>query len=507
MSTTSIDAAIGSSLQVSSSDSSTSPSITSLGVGTGIDVNSIVNKLVSIERLPITDLQTQVSQIQTTVSAVGQIKSDVNALETAAQALANPGTWNATTGSSNNSAAVSITSTAGAAAATYNVAVSQLAMPQSVVTNTSLSSSSATVGSGSLTISLGSWSGSSFTQNSSTPVTINVSASDSLSTIASNINAANAGVSASILNDASGSRLVITSSTTGASNGFKITANDSDGNNTDGSGLSSLAYDPSSGTTGTTLKETAQDSQAIINGVAVTSTTNTYTDVLPDVSLTVSQLVSSSAPVVCTVAPDTKSMATAVSSFASAYSDLATYISSATAYDSSSKQAGVLEGNAMAVNVLNQLREALGSATSASSTFPTLESMGLDIQVDGSMVVDGTQLNSALQNVAEMKKAFATATTSDVNASSSLTSANGFGVQILDITQNMLSTNGAIASQTNAFNTQIKDDQAEEAQLDDRANMYEQMLKAQYTALDTTMAGISGQGSYITNMIAEMNKS
>ncbi|EWS59990.1 Flagellar cap protein [Hydrogenophaga sp. T4] len=137
------------------------------------------------------------------------------------------------------------------------------------------------VGSGSMTIELGAWSGSSFTAGSGTPVSVTINpGEDTLAEIAAKINDADAGVSATVLKDASGERLLVRSKETGLENGFRITVADDDGNDTDASGLSRLAFAVGSAN-GMTQSQAGQNATATINGVSISSASNRLADTLP----------------------------------------------------------------------------------------------------------------------------------------------------------------------------------------------------------------------------------
>lgn len=476
---------------------SATSTISSLGVGSGIDANSIVTQLVALERQPISLLQTQASKLQTKISAYGQIQSQVSSLRDAAQKLTSPSLWAATTGSSADSSTVSVSTSDGAASGSYAVNVNSLAAAQSIVANTSLASSASTVGSGTLTFDVGKWTGNAFAaKTGSTSVSITIAATDTLAGIRDKINSANAGVTASIINDASGARLVMNSSTTGDVNGFRVTATDDDGNNTDNAGLSSLAYNPAAGTAGTTQTQAGANASATINGVSVSSTSNTFSNVLTGISLTVSKLTSAGAPVNVTVGQDNATIQKAITDFATAYSNLATYLRNNTKYDDSTKTAGTLQGDSLAVGTLNQFRSLAGSGSGTSSVFGTLSSAGLELQQDGTLKVNSTKLTSSLSNLTELKNLF----------SNSTTGSEGIAVKIRMTADNMLGIDGSITTRTAGLNSTIANNQKRQDDLDARAALYEKRLRAQYTALDTTMAGISSQGNYVTQMITQMNK-
>ena len=147
-------------------------SITSAGLGSGLDVESIVTKLVSLEKQPITDLQSRTDTIKSQISEYGKIKSAFSAMRDAAAKLANPTTWSALTATSSDTTMATVIDGAGSGAGSYALDVANLASAQSL--SSKGFANNATVGSGSMTIELGQWSGtnnSTFTsKDGATPV-------------------------------------------------------------------------------------------------------------------------------------------------------------------------------------------------------------------------------------------------------------------------------------------------------------------------------------------------
>jgi flagellar hook-associated protein 2 len=481
---------------------SSTSSISSLGVGSGLDAESIVTKLVALERQPITDLQTAASKIQTKISAYGKIQSALSTLRDASAKLAGVDLWQTTSATSSDASSASISTSAGAAPGTYAINVSKLATSQSVVSNTALASSSAKPGAGTLTIDLGAWNNTAVpptfgAKAGSTAVNITVAATDTLDDIRNKINSSGAGISASIINDASGARLVMQSSTTGAANGFRVTATDSDGGHTDSTGLSALAYDPAHATTGTGRTQEGVDASATINGVTVTSASNTLSNVISGITLTLGKQTTSSVNIV--VAQDTAAISKAVTDFATSYSSLASLIQSNIKYDDSTKTAGTLQGDTSAVGLQQQLRSLLGSNLGASSVFGNLSSIGLEMQTTGGLTVNTTKLTSALTNTAELKKFFG-------NTDNTVTANNGMATQLRTLADNMLSVDGTLTTRTNGLSATLKSNQKKQDDVDSRATLYEKRLRAQYTALDTQMAALTSQSNYVTQMITSLNK-
>lgn len=465
----------------------TTSTISSLGVGSGLDAESIVTKLVALERQSITKLEASNTTLQTKISTYGKVQSSISALNDAAQKLTDSSLWNATTATSADNVAVSFATTSGASTGNYSVGVNALASSQSVVSNTTFASSSALVGAGSLVIDQGTWNGNVFSATTSGRPPITITSTDTLADVRDKINGANAGVTAAIVNDATGSRLVMTSKDTGLANGFRVQ-----------SGLTSLAYDPQTNTTGTTRNQAASDAEATINGITVKSSSNTFANVLSGVSFTIGKTTTS--PVNVSVTQDTAAITKAITDFASAYSSLTSMLSTNTKYDEGSKKAGTLQGDSMAVSTLNRFRALLGNAYTSSSTFGTLSSIGLETKTGGAVSVNATKLSSALDaNLAEVKKFFSNTDLADP-------SKNGFAVAVRDLTNNLLSTDGAITTRTDGLKSTVKLNDKRMEQLETKAALYEKRLRAQYTALDESMARISAQGNLVTQMITAFNK-
>ena len=232
-----------------------------------------------------------------------------------------------------------------------------------------------------------------FTSNGSGTKTVTIdSSNNTLQSIAAAINAANIGVNATIINDGSSTpyRLTLTSSS-GASNSIKI------GVTGDAALSSLLAEDPAS-SSGQSLTQTsaAQNANLTVNGVAVTSTSNTVSSAVQ--GLTFNLLQTSSSPVSISVAQNTSSASTAVSSFVSAYNALHTAVSKVTAYNASTQTASILQGDFAANTVASQLRQMLNTPVTGAGSLSTLADIGVTFQTDGSLAVDQTKLNTALSS-------------------------------------------------------------------------------------------------------------
>lgn len=457
--------------------------ISSAGIGSGLDVESIVSKLVAIEKQPITNLQTQESKLQTQLSSWGQIKSDVSALRDAAQALTLPSTWSATAATSSDPQSVNVSTSTSAPVGSYSISVNTLASAQTLATQPQASATS-TLGQGSLHIELGTWgtNQSTFTPNASaTAVDVSINSTDTLNDIRDKINAASSSVKASVINDASGSRLVL-SGPTGAANGFRTSVTDPS--------LSALAYDPSAGVTSMSQTQAAGNSSATINGLTITGSSNTLT-AIDGMTITLGKVTTSAVDV--NVTQDNAAITKSINSFVTAYNNLQSLLSDQTKYDATNKTAGPLQGDTSAVSLQTQIRSMMGGLSSASSTFSRMSDMGLEIQTDGTIKVNSTKLTSALGNLTEMKKAFA--------ASGTGTADSGFAQNFMTLGDNYLGVDGTITTRSNGLQTSITNNEKRQSDLQDQVNAYETRVRAQYTALDATIAQLSTQSSYVTQML------
>ncbi|HEY1092750.1 MAG TPA: flagellar filament capping protein FliD [Burkholderiaceae bacterium] len=475
-------------------------SLSSTGIGSGLDVESIVSKLVQVESLPIGILQTKTSALQTQLSSYGQIKSAMAAMRDAASKLTKPATWSATNVTSSDATAVTASAGDGAVAGTYNISVSQLAAAQSLASAV-LGAANAPIGSGSLTIELGTWgpSNATFTTKTGTSaITINIAATDTLADVRDKINSASAGVTASIVTDSNGSRLMLRSSSTGESNGFRVTTADDDTADSDAAGLSRLAYDPSNSVAQMIQGQAAANAQGMLNGVPIESESNTLKAAIDGLDITL--LKKTTADVSLTVAQDSVGIKKGITDFVSAYNALITLLRNQTKYDAGSKTAAPLQGDATAKDLQAQLRLMSSGSTTLGGTLSRLSDLGLDPGVDGTLTVTDSKLTSALGNLSSLKSFFA-------GIDSGNTDNNGLAQKWLSFGDAALGTDGQVSSRTKGIQNRIDQNTKRSAQLQDHVDLFEKRLRAQYSALDTQMASLNSLQNYITQQITQMNKS
>lgn len=452
--------------------------ISSPGIGSGLDVSSIITQLMAIERQPLKQLETAESKIQSQISEVGKIKSALSKFRDLAAKLASTDFWKTTTGTSSNSA-VSITTSSTASPAQFEVSVGTLAKAQTIAAP-AVASSTATLGSGTLTIQRA---------GGGDPFDVTIEATDTLAGIRDKINAAGAGITASILNDANGARLVMRANATGTDNAFSTTVS--------GTGLDGLAFDHVSQTGGATPAQAATNATATINNLPVSSQSNTLTDVLDGVTLTLNA--ETAAPVTVDVKSDKDALKKTLTDFAAAYTDLAKLIATGTKYDAAAKKAGPLQGDSAIVGLQTQLRAMVGASSGASTAFSRLSDIGMEMQQDGSLTVNGTKLDKALSNLSEIRALFSNSSLTDP-------SLDGFGKRFRVVASNILGIDGSLTSRTDGLNEKLKRNQKQQDRLEERLAQTQKRLEKQYTALDTQLGRLNGLSSYVTQQVAIWNK-
>lgn len=468
--------------------------ISSLGVGSGLDSEGIISALLSVERRPISLLTEQTTEIKTQLSSVGKIQSLVAAMRDKAGAIGGVSLWGQTTVTSSDSASVGGFTTNGATTGRYSVSVSQLASSQTVTMANAVASSASTIGDGTLQIELGSWNGTTFTGDGS-PVTVTIGSDDtSLADIRDKINAAGAGVTATIVNDANGARLSIRSDETGEENGFRITATENIDDNDPNTGLSVLGYDPG-GTTSMTLNQAALNAMAQVNGVDVESATNTLDGVGDGLTLTLTKTTAS--PVEVVVADDTEAIKTAIDEFVKAFNELATYIKDQTKYNESSKTGGPLQGDRTAIGLQWQLRGVINQGSSASDTWSRLSEVGITMTKDGTLSTSTTDLEEALKNPDELRKLLATDGTDAAGS--------GFMDRFKDLGNTVLGTEGSLTTLQASLEQRIERNDDRQDQMEDRLTRTEARIRAQYEALDTSMAKLNALSSYVSQQLASLS--
>ncbi len=381
--------------------------ISSLGIGSGLDLSSIVTGLVNAERAPTENrLSLKEQTITAKLSAFGALKSSLSLFQGSMSNLLSSSTYNLKSASLSDSSVFSTSVTSNADNGNYAVEVSALAKSHSIASNaaTAFADVNDYIGIGTLSIKFGTTSTGpySFTQDPSKATqTIEVSAANNNTTLSGMkdyINNGDFGISAAIVNDGSGYRLTLTSDNTGASNSMEISVTgDADGNNTDNLGLSQLAFNAAAQSSMTQTVQ-AQDAALTINGLDITRDTNTVTGAIDGVTLNllkadVGNIVNVS------VSENIEDLSTGIQEFVEGFNGLTNTLSTLTSYDPETSTAGLLIGDSTVRGIGYQLRRIIGNSVSElSGNIRSLADIGIKTTQDGTLDLDMSKLNTALAN-------------------------------------------------------------------------------------------------------------
>ncbi len=474
--------------------------ISSAGIGSGLDVTSIVTQLMNIEKQPLTLLQTKASGLQTKLSAYSTVKSALSGLQDAAAALQDASLWKGRTFASNNTSAVTGSASSSALATSFSLDVIDMAQAQSI-RSTSLPTGSAIGADGRLDIQGGQWTGTDFTAGSGSAVSIDIAATDTLTDIASKINGASAGVTAVVVKSGANDQLLIRGNATGEASGFQIKSFDGGGSEiTDGvTGVGGLAYDydiNAGSFFGMTQTQAAQNSNISIDGITVSSATNTVSDAVPGVTLNL--LSKTTSPVQITVGVDKDAVKAKIDAFQTAYNKVNSNLADLTKYDAASKKAGTLQGDSTAVGLQNILRTMLGANGPTGTTISRLSDMGLELQRDGSLSTNSKKLSTALENLSDLNTFF--------TASNGSAASNGIAKRLNDFIRTANGVDGNISGRSSALQSAITRNSKDQEAFSSRLTKKQAQLYAQFNALDTKMGTLSSLNSFITQQVAQWNK-
>ena len=382
--------------------------ISSPGIGSGLDTAGIISKLMSVEAIPLNQLTTTENSYQTKITAYGQVQSNLSQFQSSVLGLSNINSLKTVTATSSDTTTLTATASAGAIAGNYAITVNQLAQAQQIVSNGQSSSTNA-IGTGSsttVTFDFGTISGTktngtygagtTFTSNgiASKSITID-SSNNTLSGIRDAINAAGMGVTASIINDGSASpyRLLITNNQTGVANSMRISVSGD-------SAVSSILTEDPTNPAAQNFQETttAQNASLTISGVAVSKPSNVITDAISGVTMTLNKT-NVGSTLNLNLSNNTSNLTTSINNFVSAYNTLSSSLNSLTSYDLTSHTGADLYGESTITALQRQVKNVVLSALpSGSNAYTLLNNIGITFQKDGSLAVDSNKLNTAITN-------------------------------------------------------------------------------------------------------------
>ena len=385
------------------------------GVGSNLDINSIVTQLVAAEKAPVENrLASEEALAQARLSTLGIVKSSVSDFQSSIRALSSLTAFQSKTASVSNEQLMSVSVSNAAKAGQYSVEVKQRAQAQKLATKT-FTAGATTVGTGTLHISFGTYDSDTnlFTQNpdrQSKNIAITADKSN-LQGIRDTINAAGIGISASIVNDGTGERLVF-GSESGAAQSMQITVTDDDGDPTNDSGLSQLAFDPSATEGfGKNMEQTleAKDALLKVDGISIKRPTNSVTGVLAGVTLDLKNSAEGS-PATLTISENKTTVKESVEKFVTSYNELRAVLNKATKYDATEKKASLLTGDAAIRSMNTQMQRIMGDVVQGlSADVRALADVGITSARDGTLTLDGVKLDKALNsNIDDFAALFAT---------------------------------------------------------------------------------------------------
>lgn len=466
-----------------------------------IDVQGMVAGLMRAERKPLEQMKSEASKIDTKISAYGKIQSQVAAFRDAAAVLARFDTWRGVRATSADSSSVEVTANSGAPAGQYAISVQQLAQSQTV-TSGAFTASDAVVGGGTLRIQMGSQpSGpTSFTADSTRPeVAVTIPAGATLAEARDAINAANAGVRASIVRDGDQVRLFVTGADSGGNQAFRMSVTDLDGSTTDSSGLSRLAFDPAATGAGQRLSlvRSATDAQYTLNGVALTARSNRIAGAMDGADIVLKKV--TTAPVQVDVSVDTEALRTATQKFVDAYNGLNKLLSDQTKYDEATKTGGPLQGDRTAVGMLGQIRSIVRETVTGGS-LTRLGDAGITLQRDGSLALSATTFASAATDPRRLEALFSAAGTSTTSTD------RGLALRFRDLGDRLNATGGTVDTATAAWTARKNANQKRQDAFELRMTDVEKRLLRQYSSLDAQLAAAQQTGAALTSALAGLPK-
>jgi len=468
--------------------------LSSASVGSELDVNNIVGQLMSIELRPLDQLDRREVAYQAQLSAYGNLRSALSSFQAAVNKFTAP---SAIPG---DSSILSASTTKAAQAGSYSVNVAQLAQAHALVT-AGRTSATAVIGTGAATtlrfdfgtlssgtLGNGIYSGATYTQDAAQPSgTVSITAANnSLEGIRNAINAANVGVTASIVKDGSAApyRLLVQSAATGLARSLRITVTG------DATLQALLGYDPAA-TQNLTQTAAAQDAQLSVNGVSISSTSNSVTDAIVGATLTLLEAGSTN----LTIGHDSASAKAAIEAFVSAYNELNGTLRDLARFDPQTNRRGALIGDATLRTIQSQLRSSLSGALGelGSSNLQTLGQAGISLHGDGTLALDSGQLASALAGNPDHLAALFTTV-----------GVRGYAHRLDQLLEALLSSSGPISGRTDDINRSIEHLDDQRASLERRLQTIEQRYRAQFAALDTLVSNLQGSGDFLSQQLAQL---
>jgi flagellar hook-associated protein 2 len=442
--------------------------LTSVGIGSGMDIGGIVTALVQAESAgKIAKFDVNEGKINAQISGIGSLKSAMSEFQDKLELLAKPETFSSQKVTLSSKDFFSATVDENAVAGKYEVKVGQLAQSQKVGTAV-VTDKTSPVGEGTLTIGVG----------SGDPFVIDVSDTDSLTDIMDKINDSddNDGVTATIINGELGPQLVLGSNKTGEDNLISVTAADTGA----GTGLTD--------TFAMTELTPAKNAEVFIDGVKVVSQSNTINEAITGVSLSLTAADVNKTTSI-TVSKNTEKSKTAITGFVESYNTLMTTIKDLSGYDPETKKAGILQGDALPRSIQSQLRTMISSSYPTTDGSATLATLGIKTTREGLLEVDDSKLTEALNKdkgkIAEM---FSNEDT-------------GLALKMDNLVENYVQSGGIFDGRDSSLDEQLSRIADSREQLSRRMSAYSDRLYKQFNAMDLVVANLNSQSSMLQSRL------
>jgi flagellar hook-associated protein 2 len=449
------------------------------GLNTGIDYNDLISKLMEVKRQPIKILESKVTSYTDKMSSYNELSSKLSSLKSAADKLKYSYSFYVNNATVSDETVMDATASGTAAVGNYSVEVTSLASEEKEAHNgTGLTASTAVVNnSGSDKVFQYTYAG---TQRSLTAA--NGTTLDGLKNLINN-DASNPGVTATIVNDGTNYRLIVSGNDTGSAKSITIDA----GTTLDGTG-STVNFTAAT----FTQTKTAANAAFKVDGLSISRSTNSVSDVITGLTINLKKTGTVPAPATATVtvAADNDSIKEQINDFVSAYNDVTSFLKTNTAYDTSSGENGILSGEGTARNIQNRIRDMVSSSVSGlSGSISMLAQIGITTDyktgnlVTNSSILDA-KLGSNLDDVAEMFQG----------------SSNGIATQIYDYIGELTSTvDGAITLRKDGLSDIIKSVTNTIRNMEFRLDKTENDMVRQFTALEKIVGNYNSIGNYLGN--------
>lgn len=459
--------------------------LTSTGIGSGIDINSLVSDLVNSEGAPKAALfDKKEAVISAQISAYGLFKSALSELKSSFAALADDNTYNTRTATSSDKTRFTVTADSSTVFGNYDIEITQLAEAHKL-SSAGFADSAAVIGTGSLTLSTGS---DSFT------LTIDDD-NKTVAGIRDAINNAtdNTGITATIINVDDGvggteSRLVLTSDETGTANNITVTAvNGGEGD------LQQLVYDPlpGSGVTNLVERNPAQDSIVLIDNQTVTSSSNILSN--PIDGITINLLQADPGNVLSLdVSLNTESVKSAITTLVENYNDYVETLQGVTGYAETGS--GALIGDALTRSASGQIRNQLTQTVGSISTeFSSLASIGIVSDRNGYLIIEGAKLDAAIGD--------------DIDSVKSLfTADDGIATKLDNTVNEYVKANGILDSKTSSLNESINDINDQRERLQIHLDALQARLLDQFIIMDSLVGQLNATSTSLQQAFANLPK-